>query len=144
VVRDPGLHRDDAHRVRDDVVELTGDPQPFLGDRPTALGSLLQGLLPLPLAKAGGVHPLLASRIADGPRRRYQQDHLRDHRDPVGAWAPVRVRDGDPGHHDRPGEQPQRLVARPKHGDHVHHESDGDPWCWECGDPYGQNSDDHD
>ncbi len=28
----PGLHRDQRHAVRHDVVQLAGDPQPFLGD----------------------------------------------------------------------------------------------------------------
>ena len=30
---DAGLHRDDAHRVRDDVVQLLRDAQPLVGDR---------------------------------------------------------------------------------------------------------------
>ena len=32
-----GLHRDDAHRVRDDVVQLAGDAQPLLGHGPAGL-----------------------------------------------------------------------------------------------------------
>ena len=36
---DAGLHRDHAHRVRDDVVQLLRDAQPLVGDR--ALGLLV-------------------------------------------------------------------------------------------------------
>ena len=65
VVGDPGLHRDQAHRVRDHVVQLAGDLQSFLADGPAGLGQLLAGPL-LRLLAAG--RP--CTRAAGAPRSR--------------------------------------------------------------------------
>ncbi len=54
----PGLDRDHADGVRDHVVQLTGDPQPFGRDR-RGLGLGAQRL---------GVQAVLADRLADQPR----------------------------------------------------------------------------
>jgi hypothetical protein len=37
----PRLHSDQAHRVRDDVVQFARDLQPLLAARPASLGQLL-------------------------------------------------------------------------------------------------------
>ena len=43
MVRHAGLHGDHAHRVRDHIVKVPGDPEPLLTDRPAALVCPLLG-----------------------------------------------------------------------------------------------------
>ena len=50
---DAGLHRDDAHRVRDHVVQLLGDVQPLVGDGPLRL------FVALALERRGALFELL-------------------------------------------------------------------------------------
>ena len=58
VVGDCGLHMDEGELVAQDVVEVAGDPQPFLGDRPP--GQFLPGPLQLGRPLLGGDDRLLA------------------------------------------------------------------------------------
>jgi hypothetical protein len=82
---DPGLHGD-AHAVGDHVMELAGDPQPLLGDRPA--GQLLAGLLQLGRPLLGGDGRLLAppGPVAEPPGR--GQDQAVDHQAPAVADRP--------------------------------------------------------
>ena len=69
VVAHPGLDGDQAQAVRHHVMELAGDPQPFLGGRAAPFGQL--GLDP-PfglLTQADGVSALLAHRDPGHPGR---------------------------------------------------------------------------
>jgi hypothetical protein len=73
-VGDHGLHHDDAHAVRDDVVELTSDAKPFVDHG--ASGQFLTGLLELAGAdlqfpgagfQGGRVFPSSAQGVAEPP-----------------------------------------------------------------------------
>ncbi len=57
---DPGLHGDDAHRVRDDVVQFLRDAKSFVGDR--ALGFFVASALERDRAlfELAGVEPAIA------------------------------------------------------------------------------------
>ena len=58
VVAHTGLDGDQAQAVRHHVVELAGDPQPFLGDRAAPLGELLwPAAVPVTLARKRGRSP---------------------------------------------------------------------------------------
>ena len=68
VPADAGLHGDQGHAVRDDVVQLPGDPQPLLDDGPgrqLPSGGRLLLRDPQPLRLLGAAR---ADGVAEGPR----------------------------------------------------------------------------
>jgi hypothetical protein len=73
----PGVHGHDAHAVRDDVVQLACDPDPFRRHRVPR--ELLAGLLQLtyPCLVFPGKGLPAANDVAEEPRRRDQADEQR-------------------------------------------------------------------
>jgi hypothetical protein len=100
-----GLHGDQRHAVRDDVVQFPGDAQPLLGDRPLgrdlgpAFGRGEQVAL---------VGPALADRVADRDRRHADGHARRDVDD--GQVGNARALQGDERHDDQ-DQAEDRLAA---------------------------------
>ena len=127
-----GLHGDDAHAVRHDVVQFPGDPQPLLGDG-AARRLLLQHLRvqpPLPHRVAGhpaddqgergGDQQARVAAVAGDPVVGKHDEHYHDERQPQGGAAgpPVAGRCHQVEHvgggqeHDPAGRSPRRRAAR--------------------------------
>ena len=84
-----GLDGDHAHRVGEDVVQLAGDAQPFLGDRPP--GSLFSFPFQVrrSLLELGDQQP-------PGPHVVAEQPHAGDDEDRLGIGATCRQCRADP------------------------------------------------
>jgi hypothetical protein len=91
-----GMHRHHAHAVGHHVVQLSGDPQPFLGDGPA--GQLVLGRLQLAVLRLQllGVAPAGADSVAEEPRAGDDQRYARVRR--TGAQRGPEGGDEDRGH----------------------------------------------
>ena len=81
---DTRLHRDDAHRVRDDVVQFLRDAQALVGDRPLGLFVALALESVGALLELLAVEPAVAHRRAEEVRGRVEHEVEHDVR-AVGA-----------------------------------------------------------